>query len=67
MGNIWKFSSENLYIHYAIDEKPDDRDFVMHVHEQCEIYYFVSGNAEYLVEGTRYPLESGCILIMRPA
>lgn len=52
---------------YAVDVAPDDGDFIMHVHEQCEIYYFVSGNAEYLVEGSRYPLEAGSILIMRPA
>lgn len=67
MDTVWEFNSENLYIRYAVSEKPNDGDFVMHVHEQCEIFYFVSGNAEYLVEGTRYPLESGCILIMRPA
>ena len=50
-----------------MDENPDDRKFAMHVHESCEIFYFVSGNAEYLVEGARYPLESGSILIMRPS
>lgn len=52
---------------YAVDETPEDSDFIMHVHERCEIYYFVSGNAEYLVEGSRYPLSAGSILIMRPA
>lgn len=67
MDMAWEFNSENLSMRCAVDKEPDDRNFVMHVHEQCEIFYFVSGNAEYLVEGTRYPLESGCILIMRPA
>ncbi len=62
-----EFNSENLYTRYAVDENPDDRKFAMHVHESCEIFYFVSGNAEYLVEGARYPLESGSILIMRPS
>lgn len=52
---------------YAVNEAPEDGDFAMHVHEQCEIYYFVSGNAEYLVEGTRYPLSADSILIMRSA
>lgn len=67
MDILREFSSEGLYMRYAVDELPDDGDFIMHVHEQCEIYYFVSGNAEYLVEGSRYPLEAGSILIMRPA
>ena len=60
-------SFDGLYTRYAVDDSPDDREFVMHVHESCEIFYFISGNAEYLVEGARYPLESGSILIMRPS
>ena len=62
-----EFSAEGLYTRYAIDNEPHDENFTMHVHESCEIFYFVSGNAEYLVEGARYPLESGSILIMRPS
>lgn len=56
-----------LYIRHAIDENPVDNDFTMHIHEQCEIYFFVSGNVEYLVEGSRYPLSEETIMIMRPA
>lgn len=67
MDFLQEFYSDDLYMRYAIDETPDDRNFLMHVHEQCEIFYFVSGNAEYLVEGTKYPLKSGNILIMRPS
>lgn len=60
-------SFEGLYTRYAVKNDPDDREFLVHVHESCEIFYFVSGNAEFLVEGARYPLESGSILIMRPS
>lgn len=67
MDFLWEYDSEDLYARHAVDEEPNDREFVMHVHERCEIFCYVSGNAEYLVEGTRYPLESGCILIMHPA
>lgn len=67
MDILREFSSEGLYMRHAIDDAPDGSEFIMHVHEQCEIYCFVSGNAEYLVEGTKYPLKSGSILIMRPA
>lgn len=66
MGFLREFSSEGLYTRHAADSYPEDRFFSMHIHEECEIFYFVSGNAEYLVEGTRYPLEAGSILIMRP-
>ncbi|MCM1328634.1 MAG: AraC family transcriptional regulator [Ruminococcus sp.] len=67
MNVLREFNFGNLYMRYAADENPDDRDFNMHIHERCEIFYFISGNAEYLVEGARYPLETGSILIMRPA
>lgn len=66
MEILQEFYSKDLHARYAVSEKPDDKDFTMHVHESCEIFYFVSGNAEYLVEGARYPLEPGSLLIMRP-
>lgn len=67
MERIDEFNTKNIYFRYAVSSSPDDGDFTMHVHERCEIYCFVSGNAEYLVEGARYPLKSGSVLIMRPA
>lgn len=67
MDILQEFYSKDLYTRYAVSNRPNDKDFTMHVHEHFEIFYFVSGNAEYLVEGTRYPLESGNLLIMRPA
>ena len=67
MNILEEFNTEELYVRYAVDEAPDDRDFTMHIHDKCEIYCFVSGNAEYLVEGARYPLKTGSVLIMRPA
>lgn len=67
MDILEEFNSEELYTRYAVDETPDDRNFTMHVHERCEVYCFVSGNAEYLVEGARYQLKTGNVLIMRPA
>lgn len=67
MDILEEFNTKELYVRYAVDEAPDDRDFSMHIHEKCEIYCFVSGSAEYLVEGARYPLKNGSVLIMRPA
>ena len=67
MNILEEFNGEGVYTRYAVDEKPDDSNFTMHVHEQCEIYCFVSGDAEYLVEGARYPLKAGSVMIMRPA
>lgn len=57
----------DLYMRHAVDYAPDDSCPQMHIHNRCEIFCFVSGKAEYLVESSRYPLESGSLLIMRPA
>ncbi len=58
---------KNLYIRHAVDYDPNDEDFQMHIHSRCEIFYFISGNVNYLVEGSKYPLEHGSLLIMRPS
>jgi len=35
----------------------------MHAHERPELYYFISGNVEYIVEGNLYQLSPGDIII----
>lgn len=60
------YSLGDLTLRHAVDEVPDGRRFHFHVHDRCEIYYFVSGCAEYLVEGAVYPLRRGSVLLMRP-
>lgn len=64
---LWEYTCGDIYIRHAIDDCPDGRKFHMHIHEQCEIYFFVSGNVEYLVESSRYPLAENSLMIMRPA
>lgn len=55
-----------INIRHAIDEQPDSNGFYFHIHDRCELFYFISGNAQYLVEGSVYPLEHDSLLIMRP-
>lgn len=55
-----------IYVRHAVDEVPRASEFMFHVHDRCEMFYFISGNAQYLVEGSAYPLEKGSLLIMRP-
>lgn len=64
---LQEFTFNNIYIRHAVNYSPDDSYCNMHIHTRCEIFYFVSGRAEYLVEGSKYPLEKGSIVIMRPA
>lgn len=64
---LTEYSFDNIYFRHAVDDDPIDNLFTMHIHDRCEIYFFVSGNVEYLVEGSSYPLEENSMMIMRPA
>ncbi len=62
-----EYSFGDIYIRHAVDNNPDEKDFTMHIHDRCEVYFFISGNVEYLVEGSRYPLYESSLMIIRPA
>lgn len=65
--NDFKYDSELFSCHYTLTRSPVQEDFPMHAHDRFEIYCFLGGSAEYLVEGTRYKLKPGDVMIMRPA
>lgn len=64
---LYEYSFDSIYIRHAVDDIPDDKDFTMHIHEQCEIYFLVTGDVTYLVEGSEYPLQENNLMIMRPS
>lgn len=66
MDFLKESESDGLYIRHAVDKMPVSSDFDFHIHDRCEVFYFISGNAQYLVEGSVYPLVKGSLLIMRP-
>jgi len=49
------------YIHKRT-EQPPKMDF--HLHDQFEIYFFLSGDVRYFIEKTVYPLSYGDLLVM---
>lgn len=65
MLNEYRFG--DFYIRHAIDDRPEDAPFTLHIHDVCEIYLYVSGNVAYLVEGNLYALEENSIMVIRPA
>ena len=67
MNELFSFREGSLYCHRSLDEDPRPEDFPVHAHETPEIYLFLSGSGEYLVEGSRYPLSPGDLFLMRPA
>lgn len=67
MATLFSYSDRLLQVEYKHDKHPAASDFRTHTHESYELFYFVSGSGIYRVEGTPYRLESGDLLLMRPA
>lgn len=59
--------SQQLYIHSrrACTENPVSLPETMHSHDSYEIFCLISGDADYCVEGSRYHLLPGDIMLMR--
>ncbi len=60
-----KYHAEGISVRHSVDNSPDDRSFPLHMHDNYELFCFVSGKCSYVVEGTPYELRPGTLLIMR--
>ncbi len=67
MNMLNEYKKNGIYVKHAIDDVPQDAAFPMHVHRSYEIYLFIKGKVNYLVEGSSYALYPGCILVIRPS
>lgn len=56
-----------IRVEKKIDKSPKQEDFTLHMDDFYEIYYFLSGNARYVIEGMVYPLRKGDLILLRPA
>ncbi len=65
MSTRERYTARGINFSHSIDERPKDRDFPLHMHDNYELYCFVSGRASYMVEGNIYELRAGTVLIMR--
>ena len=67
LKSFFNYYDDQISSHYARDINPDPSEFKMHTHERCELYGFLGGKGIYKIEGTKYILQKGDILIMKPA
>lgn len=63
---LFVYRDNMTYLHHTltIDPATDDFSFKSHSHNMVEVYYFLRGNARFVVEGNVFPLERGDILVM---
>lgn len=55
-----------LFGSMAVIEKPIRDNFKLHTHDSYEVYVYLEGDTDYIVEGTTYPLEKYDIIVLRP-
>ncbi len=65
MERLYEYIDTNFVYHHSIDRQPDPTDFPMHAHDTHELFYFLSGHGNYLVEGNPYPLRPGDLILLR--
>lgn len=63
---LFVYRDNSVYLHHTLtlDPATDDFSFKSHSHNMVEVYYFLRGNARFVVEGNIFPLERGNILVM---
>lgn len=63
---LFIYRDDSLYLHHTLTLQPatDDFSFKSHSHNMVEVYYFLRGNARFVVEGNIFPLERGNVLVM---
>lgn len=63
---LFDYRDDAVYLHHTltVDPKIDDFSFKSHSHNMVEIYYFLRGNARFVVEGDIFSLERGNVLVM---
>ena len=66
MSVLRQYHGPSMTFLYSRDDPPHPEWFQMHVHDQCELLYFISGDACCMVESTAYPMEPHTLLITRP-
>ena len=66
---LFDVRSGSILFKHSLDEKPDKNNvrFQPHIHEDTyELFYFISGDAEFMVGNNIYDLRSGTLLLIRP-
>lgn len=65
MAALAEITTEHIMFGYSYSNKPN-KDYQLHCHNFFEIYYFLEGDIDYLVEGTHYKPVPHSLLLLAP-
>lgn len=60
------YKSHNIDVIHTLDEKPEQKNYVIHTHITYQLCYLLSGGCTYHVEGTEYPMKPGDLIVTFP-
>ena len=66
-NDFFEYKCKEFDFHHTFDQTPNPSKFKIHNHAEYELYLFIRGKGEFYVEGNRYNLSNGDILIMIPS
>lgn len=65
MALISLYEGDGFSFSHSIDTSPEDSHFPLHIHSELELFCLVKGDVGYIVEGHKYKLYPGTVLLMR--
>lgn len=65
MAILEHFEGEGFSFSHSLDEEPRDSYFPLHIHDDNELFCLIKGDVGYIVEGRKYKLYPGTLLLMR--
>lgn len=65
MPIVAKNPAGHRFVHYETSQYLS-KDYGIHYHEHYELYYFIEGDADYIVEGKEYHLTPHSLLLLSP-
>jgi len=57
-------SDNNILFVHSKTQKPQKTEFTVHKHIQFELFYFISGNANYVIGNLKHKLEYGDLIVV---
>lgn len=67
MPILCEYDDPEIHLHHEVNQvEMINAISPVHIHDSFEIFCFMNGKADYLIESTAYPLQPGSILLMRP-
>lgn len=64
---ISSYKNEDMHYTHSRSFFSRDDEFFLHNHSMYELEYYLSGNVVYMVNGTRYEIQPGSLLLIAPA